>query len=78
MTSRDAGDRSSGHRVEARLEALDDDRLRLVLDDVYPDGRRSLFTHVELSRQELLSFSFSRELVSTLGENLLLRLGADF
>ena len=65
----------SEHRVEARLEASDDDRVRLVLDDLYADGRRSPFTHIDLSRQELLASSFSKELATILGENLLMRLG---
>jgi hypothetical protein len=76
MSPDDVSGRASGHRVEARLEALEDDRVRLVLEDVYADGRRSLFTHIDLSRQEVLESTFSKELATMLGENLLMRLGA--
>jgi hypothetical protein len=76
MSSNDFSGRTLGHRVEARLEELEDDRVRLVLDDVYADGRRTLFTHIDLSRQEVLESTFSKELATTLGENLLIRLGA--
>jgi hypothetical protein len=76
MSRNDVSERASGHRVEARLEALEDDLVRLDLDDVYTDGRRSLFTHIDLSRQEVLETTFSKELATMLGENLLMRLGA--
>ena len=76
MRPHEVSGRASEHRVEARLEALDDDHVRLVLDDLYADGRRSLFTHVDLSRQELLASTFSKELATMLGENLLIRLAA--
>jgi hypothetical protein len=76
MSQHDVNGRTSGHRVEARIEALDNDRVRLVLDDVYGDGRRTLFTHIDLSREELLATTFSKQLATLLGENILMRLGA--
>ncbi len=63
-------------RIEARLEPLAADTVRLVFDDVHPDGRRILFTQVDIPRGDMANGTFSRELATLVGENLLIRLAA--
>lgn len=67
---------SFSSRIEARVEPVEPDTVRLVFDDVHADGRRVLFTHVDLALDDLLNGTFSRDLATTVGENLLVRLAA--
>lgn len=67
---------SFSSRIEVRLEPTEQDTVRLVFDDVHANGKRVLFTSVELPLKDVLEGTFAPDFAAMVGENLLIRLAA--